>query len=170
MTEFICGVQNTGKSTLICNRIRDDLRNGKRVILIVPDQEALSAEANLAEVCRDTQTYDLKVYGFSRLADDVFRTYGGICYDYVDKTGASLALFLSVCSVAPYLKVYKNVTASDRALISELLETVRGFKRQGISPADLEAASKADMPELLRDKLSDMCLIYAAYVSTMKNS
>ena len=170
MTEFICGVQNTGKSTLVYKRIKDDLSDGKKVILIVPDQEALSAEAELAEVCRDIAVYNLKVYGFSRLADDVFRTYGGICCDYIDKTGATLALFLSLCSVSPALKIYKNVSASDRALLTELLETLRGFKRQGIAPADLEEALNADLPDLLKKKLSDISLIYAAYAAAMKRS
>ncbi len=171
MTEFICGVQNTGKSTLIYERISADLSAGKKVILIVPDQEALSAEASLAEVCRDTPTYDLEVYGFSRLADDVFRTYGGVCYDYVDKTGAALALFLSICSVAPSLSVYKNVTAADRSLLSEMLGTIRGFKRQGVGPDDLEnAANDAKTPPPLSKKLSDISKIYAAYEFTMKEN
>ena len=170
MTEFICGVQNTGKSTLVYKRIKNDLSDGKKVILIVPDQEALSAEAELAEVCRDIAVYNLKVYGFSRLADDVFRTYGGICCDYVDKTGATLALFLSLCSLSPALSVYKNVSAADRALLGELLETIRGFKRQGISPSDIEEALKADLPQMLKKKMSDIALIYASYVEAMKRS
>ena len=105
MIEFIYGVSSTGKTTLLYEKIKKTLQNGGGAVLIVPDQEALDAEAALARFCRGVPTLDLRVYGFSRLADDVFRKYGGISYNYVNKTGQTLARCLAVCSVMPSLKV-----------------------------------------------------------------
>ena len=95
MIEFIYGVPSSGKTTLLYGKIRQRLKEGADAVLIVPDQEALDAEAALVKFCRGIPTVKLRVYGFSRLADDVFRRYGGVCYDTVDGTGRTLAMFLA---------------------------------------------------------------------------
>lgn len=167
MIEFIYGVPSSGKTTLLYEKIRDKLRAGKEAVLIVPDQEALDAEAALTRFCRGVPTLGLRVYGFSRLADDVFRKYGGVSYDYIDKTGQILAMFLSVCSVSPALKVYGKISPADSSLLSALLSAVRELKRQGVTAADTARAAETVGSSALADKLSDISLIMPAYERVM---
>ena len=170
MIEFIYGVPSTGKTTLLYERIKTALKQGGDVVLIVPDQEALDAEAALTRFCRDTPTLKLRVYGFSRLADDVFRKYGGISYNYVNKTGQTLAMFLAVCSVMPSLKVYGKTSPTDSALLSSVLSAVRELKRQGISANELSSAAASVTSQSLKDKLDDLCLLMPAYEMIVKQS
>ena len=142
MIEFIYGVPSSGKTTLLYEKIRDKLASGGEAVLIVPDQEALDAEASIARLCRGIPTLGLRVYGFSRLADDVFRRYGGISYDQIDRSGQTLAMFLSVVSVSQSLKTYGKISPSDSSLLSALLTTVRELKRQGVTPAELSRAAE----------------------------
>ena len=53
MTEFIIGPAGSGKSTLIAKKIADRLSAGRRVILIVPEQSAVSAEAMVCSECAE---------------------------------------------------------------------------------------------------------------------
>ena len=84
MVEFLFGHSGSGKTTRIYNNIRQDLSEKKRVMLVVPDQEAVSAEAMCADVTQGVPSYELYVCSFSRLCNDVFRKYGGIVYNYAD--------------------------------------------------------------------------------------
>jgi ATP-dependent helicase/nuclease subunit B len=170
MIEFIYGAPQTGKTTLLYEKIKATLTRGGDAVLIVPDQEALDAEAAVVRFCRGTPTLKLRVYGFSRLADDVFRKYGGISYNYVNKTGQTLAMFLAVCSVMPSLKVYGKASPSDGALLSSVLSAVREIKRQGISADELERAANEVSSKSLKDKLYDICLLLPAYETVLKSS
>ena len=170
MIEFIYGVPSSGKTTLLYGKIRQRLKEGADAVLIVPDQEALDAEAALVKFCRGIPTVKLRVYGFSRLADDVFRRYGGVCYDTVDGTGRTLAMFLAVTSVAPALRVYGRVSPSDASLLSSLIGAASELRRQGITPAQLAEAEETVSSKPLSDKLSDMALILPAYMKTVSES
>ncbi len=168
MIEFIYGVPSSGKTTLLYEKIRDKLAAGGEAVLIVPDQEALDAEASLARICRDIPTLGLRVYGFSRLADDVFRKYGGISYDLIDRSGQTLAMFLSVAAVSRSLKVYGKISPSDSSLLSALLTTVRELKRQGITPEELSRAAEGCGSQMLSDKINDISYIMPAYEAVLK--
>ena len=47
MIEFILGGAGSGKSALITKRILSDLKLNKKVMLIVPEQAALSTESSI---------------------------------------------------------------------------------------------------------------------------
>ena len=170
MIEFIYGPPGSGKTVLLYEKIKETLMRGGDAVLIVPDQEALDAEAALARVCRGVPTLKLRVYGFSRLCDEVFRKYGGISYNYADKTGQKLAAYLAIRSVSPALKVYGKTNAADGSLLSSVLSAIKEFKHQGISAEELEAASKTVDSVSLKDKLSDMSLLLPAYDLILKKS
>lgn len=172
MVEFLTAPSGFGKTTHIYNKIRDNLKNGKRVMLVVPDQEAVSAEAMCADVMEGIPSQELYVCSFSRLCNDVFRKYGGIVYNYADKTTGRLLVFLALRSVSAYLKEYENISFSDTAVISGIHSTIGEFKRCGITPEKLYKVCE-ELPEAkkrLKNKLSDIALIYDAYNSNLGSS
>ena len=169
MVEFLTGPSGFGKTTHIYNKIRGDLNDGKRVMLIVPDQEAVSAEAMCADVTEGIPSTELYVCSFSRLCNDVFRKYGGIVYNYADKTTGRLLVFLALRTVSEYLKEYENISFSDSSVISGLHSTISELKRCGISAETLYRVCR-ELPEenkRLKNKLSDVALIYDAYNSNL---
>ena len=170
MIEFIYGPPSSGKTVLLYEKIKETLMRGGDAVLIVPDQEALDAEAALARVCRGVPTLKLRVYGVSRLADEVFRKYGGISYNYADKTGQKLAAYLAIRSVAPALKVYGKTNAADGSLLGSVLSAIKEFKRQGVGAAELEEASKTVDTPALKDKLNDLSLLIPSYDLILKKS
>lgn len=172
MVEFLTGPSGFGKTTHIYTKIRDGLKDGKRVMLIVPDQEAVSAEAMCADMTEGIPSTELYVCSFSRLCNDVFRKYGGIVYNYADKTTGRLLVFLALRTVVPYLKEYNNISFSDSSVISGIYSTVSEFKKCGITPEKLYKVAE-ELPQekkKLKNKLSDIALIYDAYDSNLGSS
>lgn len=167
MTEFITGPAGSGKSTLISKKIADRLAEGRRVILIVPEQSAISAEA---AVCSEAQSRgipqtELEILNFRRLCNRVFRQYGGIAYNSVTPGARALIMWQALFSSAPALKRYKNELADAKKFIPMLLSIVSEFKAYGVTASMLTEAAKeaAGEDKALSEKLSDLSLIYSAY-------
>ena len=169
MVQLILSPSGWGKTTFIYNSIKRDVSDGKKVMLIVPDQEAVSAEASCADITSDIASTELYVCSFSRLCNDAFRKYGGIAYNYTDKTTGRLLLYTASRSISEYLKVYSGIAAADSSIISSIFSTISEFKRSGISADELYKASQSitDDNSRLKDKLSDIALIYDAYNSNL---
>ncbi len=167
-TTFILGSHGSGKTALVSKLIADDLRNGREVILLVPEQQAVSAEHRVADAAGDTPTLGLEVLNFRRLANRVFRQYGGLSYNYIGRGAKSLIMWRALSSVSPALTEYRDITLSDSGLISRMLSTVNEFKSFLVKPSQLENAAKemyaaGNASKSLIGRLNDLSLIYAAY-------
>lgn len=164
MLELIYGAPGSGKTELLENMIKEDLKSERSVLLIVPDQELVFAEASLSEKTEDIPSYRLGVYSFSRLCDLVFRKYGSLSYRSIDGTEGKLITFMALSSVLPALTEFGGVNISDSALISDIYQTVKQLKQYAVTPKALENASNdSGISEKLQRKLSDMSVILAAY-------
>ena len=171
MIEFILGGAGSGKSTLITERILSDLRSNKNVILIVPEQAALTTESaiTLEAQRQEVSTLNLEVLNFSRLCNRAFRQYGGISYSSVTPGAKALILWDALFSSIPYLKHYKTEIEDADKFVSSLTSLITEFKAYNITPEMLSAASdeSLDDNEKLSAKLSDLSLIYSSYLSLL---
>ena len=50
MIELIYGLSGSGKSSLVYEKIKEDLKNGKRAYLIVPEQHTVETERNMLKL------------------------------------------------------------------------------------------------------------------------
>ncbi len=170
MLRFIYGPSGFGKSAVIAESVTAALSENRRVFLLVPEQYVLAAERRIAELTENIPTIGLEVLSFRRLANRVFREYGGLAYHYIDRGGASLILWRTLAELSPLLTEYGDIALSDRALIGLLLDTIHELKAAGIRPHLIERAANAlkDSDRRLSDKLSDLSLIYSTYENTLK--
>ncbi len=167
MTEFILGASGSGKTACVTERILTDLADGKRVLLLVPEQAAVRAEAML---CAEAQTRsvpqtDLEILNFRRLCNRVFRQYGGLSYNAVTAGAKALLVWEALFAVSPYLKYYKNETEDAQRFIPLLLSQMNECKSYGISAGSLDRAAaecRNENPHLA-DKLTDLALIFSEY-------
>ena len=168
MIQFIFGRSGSGKTELMRQNIRRDAKEGRSVLLLIPEQEVLSNETALcsssAEVALNTQ-----VLSFRRLANTVFRKYGGLKYNYITKGERTVIMWRALCSVAPSLRKFADVSIRDKSLLCALSAQISEFKAYCVSPADLERAADAltDAQKDLKNKLYDISVIYAAYNSAI---
>ena len=63
---------------IIIDRISTLVREGKRAYLIVPEQQTVSAEKEMTDVLPASAPLCFEVTNFTRFADTVFRSLGGL--------------------------------------------------------------------------------------------
>ena len=161
--------REAGRAPLIAKKIADRVSAGRRVILIVPEQSAVSAEAM---VCSEAQSRgipqtELEILNFRRLCNRVFRQYGGVAYNAVTPGAKALIMWQAVFLV-PLLRLNGTGTGlpmpknSFRCCFRRFSE----FKAYGITPSPVlsDAAKEAEEDDkALSEKLSDLSLICSAY-------
>lgn len=169
MIDFIYGTAGSGKTTLIYERILKDAEDDEKVILLVPEQQVLSCERDLARLGGVGVPMNVQVLSFGRLANTVFRAEGGLRYDYVTKGQKTVLLWRAMLSVAPALKKYNDVTLKDKGFLSEMVRCMEEFKAYRVTPALLEKAAEGIPLEQseFKNKVSDLALSYTAYTETL---
>ena len=167
MIELIIGPAFSGKTTLITRQITEDHRNGKNVILLVPEQEALISEDRLCSHLQNegvSQTR-LEVLNFTRLCNTVFRKYGGISYNSVTRGAKALIMWDALFSTSTYLKHFKNELETADSFIKSLLNLCEELKTYGVSTEALSKAAEdisSDDP-IFANKIADISLIVSSY-------
>ncbi len=130
-------------------------------ILLVPEQMALATERALADRLPANAPLYFEVSNFSRLADRVFRTEGGISYQYADHAAEIILMWKVLDAAAPFLKTAKK---SSTDTVKEGLAALSEITAAGVRPRDLVAAAGAlaEKPALA-SKLSDLALLTELY-------
>ena len=83
MIRFIFGLPGTGKTAWIVEKIREDAKNRKKAILIVPEQQTVEVERAMLATLPPSAQLTFEVLNFSRLANKLFRVFGGLSYNYI---------------------------------------------------------------------------------------
>ncbi|MBR3966208.1 MAG: PD-(D/E)XK nuclease family protein [Clostridia bacterium] len=169
MLKLILGGAGSGKTTLITEMIKKDIESGKRAILIVPEQETVAREKEMLTVLPPSAQLSFEVLNFTRLANSVFRKYGGLTYNYITDGVKALAMWNTLRALSPLLSEYGK-TGNDSTFSSVMLSQIEEFKAYGVSPMALErAAAAAEDDSRIKAKLFDMSLIYSAYSASLES-
>jgi len=168
MLHYLTGRPGSGKSEAMLQELKNALAQGKTVLLLVPEQQAVLWESRLAEELPLSWQLRLEVTNFTRLANTVFRQYGGLAHPRIDDGGKSLVLWRAMLSVWDMLQVYNHgADGREDKAIPALTGAIGELKRNRISPQMLETAADSlaldDGAAGFAGRLSDVSLIYAAY-------
>ena len=159
----------SGKSTYTASAIIHDLRHNKNTLLIVPEQQAVEAEQRIADMAEkeNIPTLGLEILNFTRLANRVFRRFGGLAYHYIGRGARQLIMWRTLSELSALLAEYKNISLTDKNILHLMLETVSQCRHYNITPAMLENAAHAldneKTADSLKKKLRDLSLIYSLY-------
>lgn len=163
MAEFVFGRRAAEKTEYILKKMRDRLSSGKKVIIIVPEQQALFWDTVTADRLPETDALNIETVSFTRLADNVFRKYGGTACRYVTDAEKTLLMWNAIFSCADRMEAFRSLDREDR-YVSQLLGTVNELKMYSVTPTDLiSAAERLDTTGTLPARLRDLALIYSSY-------
>ncbi len=168
MLKLIYGALGSGKTYYTDTLIIESLAAGRSVTLLVPEQEVMEAERRIADRADSAGVLceKLTVVSFRRLANLAFRKYGGIEYRNLSEGGRMLILWRIIEELAPVLSAYKN--NRDRSLIELMYSVCNELKRYCVTPHMLSSLAEKTSDISLRNKLSDIAMVYAAYTAQMK--
>ncbi len=171
MLKILCGPSGSGKTRRIIDEIRSDIERGIRTYLLVPEQQAYISERDLPARLPQNAGLYFEVVNFSRLAEDVFRAYGGVTSPSVTPGARALLMWNTLRTLAPMLTQYGHSAAKDTSLTDLMLATVAELRTGGVEvPALEEAAMSLDEGDPLRKKLSDLALIDATFHQSLETA
>lgn len=166
MLHFIFGGAGTGKSARISSLIAQDVAQGKRAFLIIPEQQANLSERTVLPRLPESAGLTFTIAGFSRLFDRVAAQYGGITTRPPDRPMRMLLLWECMRTLSTVMTEYSApvIGRADGALITLILQTLEELQRNAIEPVQLDMCARSLPPDApLARKLLDIALLYATY-------
>lgn len=165
MLRIIEGGAKTGKST----RVREELLKAAeqeeaegRLLLLVPEQFSFETEREYLDALGLARAGRVRVASFARFAADLFREFGGMAGDYADDAARLTAMKLALQQCRGQLSAYGPL-AGRPDFPQQMVGQVAEFKNAGLTGADLELAEAGVGDGPLREKLSDLSLLWSLY-------
>ncbi len=141
-----------------------------RTCLIVPEQQTVLAESEMASVLPPDAPLYFEATNFTRLANTVFRALGGISGEYCTHAKKALIMWRALGELSPTLSVTAGSTDVGSGLVERMLAAVGELQSMGIEPQTLElAANHAGelSDKRLASKVTDLSRVYALYKSLL---
>ncbi len=170
MVKLLLGAYGSGKTAHIIDSLRRDASEKKRAFWLVPEQRAVLCESNVARLLPPSAQLYVEVLNFTRLCDKIFRTYGGLKYNYISKSSKSLIMYRTICEVRELLSEYKIPKGRERGCIELFLDAIGELKSYCVRPEDLSRASLSIENERLRSKMRDLVLVFDTYERILNES
>ena len=169
MIRLITGDFGSGKTTALAELIAADVAAGKHGFLLVPEQQTVTAERDMADMLPPSAPLCFEVSNFTRLANTVFREVGGVAARYASAGTRTLLMWRAMSAMAPHLHGGGKGGVPDIGRVRKMAAAVRELSMLAITPKQLEnAAQMLEEGSRLREKLTDLSLIATAY-STLLN-
>jgi len=171
MLRLIHGGFGSGKSRKTLELIKNSLegrdRFEKSIYLIVPEQDTVRAELEASRFLGPSSALAFEVQNFSRLANTVFRSVGGLCYRYADSASKALCMWQSIKSLGGLL--HEEGDAADESRISRMLSVISELRASGVDTKKLEtAAEKLGSETPLGREMHDLNMLCTVYEATLE--
>ncbi|MEG1993437.1 MAG: hypothetical protein RR048_00835, partial [Oscillospiraceae bacterium] len=116
MLKLIFGKSGTGKTCNILQMAKSRAMEGKKSIIIIPEQASFDTEREINSLVCGGYEQNIEVYSFTRLCTRIFETFGKISGKYISDTGKIISMNIVTDEIKDRLSVYeKAVKSSDFA-------------------------------------------------------
>ena len=164
MLKLILGRSGSGKTQKIRKELGTAVESGRysKVCLLVPEQFSFESERVLYSQLGAQKSIKVEVVSFTRLANLVFREYGGLAKNYVGDGARAMLMSMALSELKDSLSVYKKHYAN-LAFVTGMVNAVTEFKNAGVTPLQLYQANERLEEGVLKAKTGELALIYNAY-------
>lgn len=166
---FIIGRAGTGKTNLCMEEIlRQSKIEGKRQVLIVPEQFTSQAERDLIQKTEQKAILTAEVLSFGRLAHRVFSKKGIGSRVPLGDVGKAMALRKILLAEKEHISYFQSVMDKP-GFVDQLGLTISEFFQYRISPEQTETLSQAEgLSQGAKEKLGDLTHIYRSYLAFLE--
>lgn len=143
---------------------------GERVYLIVPEQKTVSAEKEMSELLPPSAPLYFEATNFTRLANTVFRSLGGVAGEYADKAKNALVMWKALTELSPFLSMTGGKSEVSPGLVTKALSAVAEIEGMAATTEELLMLvndEKISKNKRLSSKLSDISKIMTLYKSLL---
>lgn len=170
MLYFVTGKNGKENSCFLHSIISDKVKKeGKDIILIVPKQYTFESDTDILDTLGPKDACKVEVLSFSRLASVVLKTCKGIKKPPLEEGANAVIMSASLDGIKDKLQFFSR-HLSGIAFIKKMLEEIKSFKNNRITPEDIAEASRRLPEGLLRQKTEETALIYEAYNTLLSRS
>ena len=167
MIRLVTGDFGSGKTTLVAAAIKEDVAAGRRSILLVPEQQTVSSEREMADMLPPSAPLCFEVTNFSRLANTVFRQVGGLSYRYAGAGTRTLLMWRAMGELLPLL--HEKEGEQELGRVRKMTAAMSELSALSLTPAMLEnTAKKLEDGSRLRGKLEDLSLLSTMYHALLR--
>lgn len=153
MLKIFYGREDVLKEKFIYDNIQ------KPAIVLVPDQYTVEAEKQAMKYLKVKSLMDVEIMSISRLGERILEKEGGLKENFIDKYGRHILLSKIIRDEAKELQAFGRVTEKPNFIL-KVNNFISQMKQYGISAEDLRELQAEGS---LKDKLSDIALIYEKY-------
>ena len=107
--------------------------SGKRVFLFVPEQQTLTAEAQMCDLLPPSAALSFEVTNFTRFTNTAFRTLGGVSGEYITSAKKALVMWGVLTELSPMLTITHGAKSIGSGTVTRALEAVNELASLGIS-------------------------------------
>lgn len=165
MLRFLTGRSGTGKTTYLCEKACELAKDGKKSIIVLPDQFTFEMEKAILKEAGPSLAVNIRVLSFTRLANNIVAEYGGLAKKRISDSGKVLSMNLAIDECKDELTVFDSESSK---LAPMMLDTIESLKTSGISSEDFLAFENDD--EVFTEKIREIGLVYSAYDAIVNQS
>jgi len=148
------------------SKVAQARNEGRRCLLIVPEQYTLQAEKDLLTGLCLKGFFDIDVLSYSRFIKRLFLLYNPSQRKRVDDNGKNIAMACALLKIKKNLHYY-NRSAARKGFITQVGEWIADIKRADISPDQLTEYAASLKDSAYKDKICDLSAAYAAYAKVL---
>ncbi len=141
MLKLIEGGLFAGGHEKIKKRIGELVSLSRCSLLIVPEQQTVNAEREMTDFLPPSAPLYFEATNFTRLADTIFRSLGGLAGERADASKRSLIMWRTLSELAPVLEVSAKGEITP-GTVKKMLSGVRQMQSFSISAKELARASE----------------------------
>ncbi|MBQ2756462.1 MAG: PD-(D/E)XK nuclease family protein [Oscillospiraceae bacterium] len=173
MLEIILGTSGSGKTVAVYEKIADCATAGKEVILLVPEQYSFESERTLFDRIGAELMTKVEVFSFKRLANAVFKKYGGISAEVINETGKLFIMSAALYQLSDSLDFYAKKASNPNSIsaVSDLVAMVDELKNACVTAEMLRNAAEQVDAEgkktTLGSKVKELALIMESYCALL---
>lgn len=151
----------------LTDELRSALAGGQQIYLIVPEQQALTAERDVADRLPADAAQQLEVTNFTRFADTIMRRIGGVCAKYSTPADESLIMWRALTELSGAVALTKKAKRLGSGTVGRILAAVKELQVKGVGPHELSdiVTPAREKDRRLGEKLDDLAKVYALYKS-----
>ena len=163
-----------GLSSVAYENIKEEIKKltnlGKRVFLLVPEQQAVIAERDIMDTLPPSASLTFEVTNFTRLANTVYRNLGGLAGEYSTKAKEALIMWKTLSELSPFLKMTSG-SEINTGMVEKALAAVSELKSISATPDELSAIAENECIKKdgrLSSKLADITKIMSLYTKLLE--
>ena len=160
MLKLVLGGSGSGKTTLLYSRIKARAEQGRRSILLVPEQFTSSTEGRIYRELGDALSGMVESFSFTSLAERILSAEGGAAVQTLSDAGRAVLVRRALEELQDHVRYYYRHRRS-AAFCQMAAQTIDELKSAGLSGAQLAELAPDCGPE--SGKLSELALIFQGY-------